>query len=220
MTLEKKNDHSNIGRTWADVFSNATVIFSSLIFISLGLWLGWFEGISQIPLWVFASIAMSVIFIPFLIQRAKDDAHLVVVLSGPSALTEYRVGKRYRWNIEGEPLHYSSTSGTRRLLITDFDPHSGIGKGSQLAGFTQFDLARDLGVFTRLSDAFSDHLREERITKEAVAVEVELRVNELASRYLGILYGSLEPTEIENALNISGSESSPVEMELEDILDE
>ena len=80
-------------------------------------------------------------------------------------------------------------------------------------------MARDLGVFTRLSKAFSEHLREERVTKESVAVEVEKRVSEIASRYLGIIYGTLEPTEIESALNIkTEAKTSPVEMDFDEVV--
>ena len=208
-----------IGRTWADIFNNGIILFSAVLFLSIAGWFGWFGFVKSIPLWIFASIGMSVIFIPFLIQRAKDDSHLVIVVNEALKLTEYRIGKRYNWKIQGEPLNYTSESGTRRLLITDFNTDTGEAKGSALADFTQFDLARDLGVFTRLSKAFSEHLREERVTKESVAVEVEKRVSEIASRYLGIIYGTLEPTEIESALNIkTEAKTSPVEMDFDEVV--
>lgn len=203
-----------IGRTWADVFSNGVVLFSILAFLLIAGWFGWFSILASIPLWVFVSIGSTGMFVPFLIQRAKDDAHIVMVVDGPLRMTEYRVGKRYNWDIEGQGLPFTSSTGTKRILVTDFDKETGKAKGSKLAEFTQFDLARDLGVFTRLSESFSDHLREERVTNETVAIEVERRVSEVASRYLGILYGSLEPTEIEAALNIkSKGKAAPVEMD-------
>ena len=40
-----------------------------------------------------------------------------------------RYGKRYNWKIEGEPLNFTSESGTRRLLITDFNTDTGEAKG-------------------------------------------------------------------------------------------
>ena len=118
-------------------------------------------------------------------------------------------------------MTFTSSTGTRRLIVSEFDTDSGKAKGSALSGMTQFDIARDIGVFTRLSSAFSEHLREERLTKETIGVEVERRVSELSSRWLGILYGSLEPSEIESALDIENqTKPAPVEMELEDVLND
>ncbi len=210
-----------IGRTWADVFSNGVLIFSALGFLLIAGWFGWFSFLAVIPLWVFYSIGMSVIFIPFLVKRAKDDAHLVVVIDGDMKLTEYRIGKRYDWDIDGEPLNFTSNSGTRRMVITDLDVETGQAKGSALAGYTQFDLARDMGVFTRLSRAFSEHLAEERVTKEAIAVEVERRVNSIAQRYIGLLYGTLEPTELEAALDVKKeSKNAPLNMDISEVLND
>ena len=84
---------------------------------------------------------------------------------------------------------------------------------------TQFDLVRDMGVFSRLSESFSQHLAQERITSETVAIEVERRVGEMAQRYLGILYGSMEPTEIESALGVKADGGpAPVEMEFDEVV--
>jgi hypothetical protein len=208
-----------IGRTWADVFSNGVVLFSILGFLLIAGWFGWFSVLGSIPLWVFISIGSTGFFLPFLIHRAKDDSHIIVVVDGPLKMTEYRVGKRYNWDIEGQGLTYLSSSGTKRILLTDFDKETGKAVGSQLADFTQFDLVRDVSVFQRLSESFSQHLREERATNETVAIEVERRVSEMAKRYLGLLYGSLEPTEIEAALNItSQGKAAPVEMDFDEVV--
>ncbi len=208
-----------IGRTWADVFSNSALLVAVLAFLLMAGWFGWFNGLATIPLWVFVSIGSTIMFVPFLVQRAKDDAHLVVVVDGPMKMTEFRVGKRYRWAIEGTPITFTSTSGTKRLIITDFNRETGEGKGSALAEMTQFDLVRDIGVFTRLSASFSDHLASERITEQTVAIEVERRVSEIAQRYLGILYGSMEPVEIESALGVKPEGGpAPVEMDFDEVV--
>ena len=208
-----------IGRTWADVFSNTALLVGVLAFLLMAGWFGWFNGLATVPLWVFISVGSTLMFVPFLVQRAKDDAHLVVVVDGPLKMTEFRVGKRYRWAIDGTPLTFTSTSGTKRLLITDFNRETGEGKGSALAEMAQFDLVRDMGVFSRLSESFSQHLAQERITSETVAIEVERRVSEMAQRYLGILYGSMEPTEIESALGVKADGGpAPVEMEFDEVV--
>ena len=209
-----------IGRTWADVFSNTAMLVAVLSFLLMAGWFGWFNGLAEVPLWVFISVGSTLMFVPFLVQRAKDDAHLVVVVDGPMKMSEFRVGKRYRWSIEGQPLTFTSSTGTKRLIITDFDRETGEGKGSALAGFTQFDLARDVGVFSRLSEAFSDHLATERITSETVAIEVERRVSEVAKRYLGLLYGTMEPVEIEDALGVKAEGGpAPVELSLDEVFE-
>ena len=62
-------------------------------------------------------------------------------------------------------------------------------------------------------------LSAKRLPKHSVAIEVERRVSEVASRYLGILYGSLEPTEIEAALNIKSiGKAAPVEMDFDEVV--
>ena len=209
-----------VGRTWADIFANGFVIFAILLLIFILGYFGLFKSLSIIPIWVYYSLAMSLIFIPFMFQRAKDDASLVVVLDGDQKLTEYRIGKRYNWSIEGEPLYFSSNSGVKRLLLSKLDTENGQGYGLEIAGFTQFDLARDLSVFRKLSSAFSEHLRKERITKESNAVEVEKRVNDISNRYLNILYGSLDPSELENALNVASSFEAGLDEGLEAVLNE
>lgn len=162
-----------------------------------------FAWITQVPVWILGSVGSSILFIPFLWNRAKDDARLVVAVHGGGKLTEYRVGKRYRWNIEGEPLIFTSKSGTQRLIVSDFDPFTGKAVGTQLAGLTQFDQAINLTTFDKLSKEFATHLRSERITKESIGIEVEKQVSSLSDRWLNILYGSLQPTEVEDALNLN-----------------
>lgn len=171
--------------------------------VILVLWMDAFAWITQVPVWILGSVGSSILFIPFLWNRAKDDARLVVAVHGGGKLTEYRVGKRYRWNIEGEPLIFTSKSGTQRLIVSDFDPFTGKAVGTQLAGLTQFDQAINLTTFDKLSKEFATHLRSERITKESIGIEVEKQVSSLSDRWLNILYGSLQPTEVEDALNLN-----------------
>lgn len=224
MTVDREeNPRANskiIGRTWADIFANGFFWIFILILIFLLGYFGVFKSLKIIPIWVYYAIAMSLIFTPFMIQRAKDDASLIVVLDGDQKLTEYRIGKRYNWDIVGDPLYFTSNSGVKRLLLSKLDTDTGKGEGLEIAGFTQFDLARDLSVFNKLSTAFSEHLRKERLTKESIAVEVEKRVNDISNRYLNILYGSLDPSELENALSISNTFDAKVDQDLAEVLND
>jgi len=192
-----------VGRTWADLVHNALYPVAFIAIVILVLWMDAFAWITQVPVWILGSVGSSILFIPFLWNRAKDDARLVVAVHGGGKLTEYRVGKRYRWNIEGEPLIFTSKSGTQRLIVSDFDPFTGKAVGTQLAGLTQFDQAINLTTFDKLSKEFATHLRSERITKESIGIEVEKQVSSLSDRWLNILYGSLQPTEVEDALNLN-----------------
>ena len=192
-----------VGRTWADLVHNAMYPVAFIAIVILVLWMDAFAWITQVPVWILGSVGSSILFIPFLWNRAKDDARLVVAVHGGGKLTEYRVGKRYRWNIEGEPLIFTSKSGTQRLIVSDFDPFTGKAVGTQLAGLTQFDQAINLTTFDKLSKEFATHLRSERIIKESIGIEVEKQVSTLSDRWLNILYGSLQPTEVEDALNLN-----------------
>ena len=192
-----------VGRTWADLVHNALYPVAFIAIVILVLWMDAFAWITQVPVWILGSVGSSILFIPFLWNRAKDEARLVVAVHGGGKLTEYRVGKRYRWNIEGEPLIFTSKSGTQRLIVSDFDPFTGKAVGTQLAGLTQVDQAINLTTFDKLSKEFATHLRSERITKESIGIEVEKQVSSLSDRWLNILYGSLQPTEVEDALNLN-----------------
>ena len=89
------------------------------------------------------------------------------------------------------------------MIVSDFDPFTGKAVGTQLAGLTQFDQAINLTTFDKLSKEFATHLRSERIIKESIGIEVEKQVSTLSDRWLNILYGSLQPTEVEDALNLN-----------------
>tara|TARA_R100000388_G_scaffold59050_2_gene43457 strand:+ start:2400 stop:2864 length:465 start_codon:yes stop_codon:yes gene_type:complete len=140
-------------------------------------------------------------------SRARDDTQLLIVSDGPQMLTEYRVGKRVQLEIDGAVLPFSSRTGTVRNLLTEFDPSTRKGKGSALAEFNQFEMARDLSTLDRLSKAFSEHLRAERVTQELITVEVQKKVKALSERWLGIAMATLEPEELETALNLTEYEN-------------
>jgi hypothetical protein len=70
-----------------------------------------------------------------------------------------------------------------------------VATGTALEGATVFDLARDLEAFDRLGRAFTHHLRQDRLTRETVGIEVERRVSEYSDGWLRLLFGSLDPTQ-------------------------
>lgn len=200
--IEPLHYEQKYGRTWADVFSSTAFwLFCGVLIIVAYFVFRDFE--INIPAWIFVSIGSSIAFVPFLINRAKEDASLVVVVDGTSQLTEYRIGRRYPFEIEGNPLYFSSKSGVQRIVLTGIDIQEDmvIGTGSELAGFTSFDYIRDMTTLQRLSKTFTDHLRSERTTKEMVGLQVEQKVSEYSESWLKMLYGVLDPSEINELLN-------------------
>jgi hypothetical protein len=206
------------GRTWVDFWSSTGGLIILIILFIILIYFGW-DYIEYIPKWVYPALLLGpIIYTPFLSQRAKDGSKLFLIAHGPQTISEFRVGKNVDLDIEGQGINLISKSGVNRILLTEFDPNSRKGKGSALAEFTQFEMARDLSTLDRLSTAFSEHLRSERITQEIIAVEVEKRVKDLSERWVKIAMSTLEPEELENALSLATFEEE-LNTSIEDVLD-
>jgi len=205
------------GRTWVDFWSSTGGLIILIILFIILIYFGW-DYIEYIPKWVYPALLLGpIIYTPFLSQRAKDGSKLFLIAHGPQTISEFRVGKNVDLDIEGQGINLISKSGVNRILLTEFDPNSRKGKGSALAEFTQFEMARDLSTLDRLSTAFSEHLRSERITQEIIAVEVEKRVKDLSERWVKIAMSTLEPEELENALSLATFEEE-LNTSIEDVL--
>jgi hypothetical protein len=199
--------NQKFGRTWVDFLTSTGGLILLVIIMGCLLYFGW-DYVELIPMWVWPALFLTpIVWTPFLLSRARDDTQLLIVSDGPQMLTEYRVGKRVQLEIDGAVLPFSSRTGTVRNLLTDFDPYTRKGKGSALAEFNQFEMARDLSTLDRLSKAFSEHLRAERVTQELITVEVQKKVKALSERWLGIAMATLEPEELETALNLTEYEN-------------
>lgn len=199
--------NQKFGRTWVDFLTSTGGLILLVIIMGCLLYFGW-DYVELIPMWVWPALFLTpIVWTPFLMSRARDDTQLLIVSDGPQMLTEYRVGKRVQLEIDGAVLPFSSRTGTVRNLLTEFDPSTRKGKGSALAEFNQFEMARDLSTLDRLSKAFSEHLRAERVTQELITVEVQKKVKALSERWLGIAMATLEPEELETALNLTEYEN-------------
>ena len=210
--------NQKFGRTWVDFLTSTGGLIVIAIIMGCLIYFGW-DYVELIPKWIWPALLLTpVIWTPFLLSRARDDTQLLIVSDGPQMLTEYRVGKRVQLDIEGAVLPFSSRTGTIRNLLTDFDPYTRQGKGSALAEFNQFEMARDLSTLDRLSNAFSEHLRAERVTQELITVEVQKKVKSLSERWLGIAMATLEPEELETALNLTEYENE-IHTTIDEVLD-
>ena len=217
---EPTSQRRQVGRTWADVLVGSSYVFGGILFISgvfLVAW--WFYG--QIPQWLFISIAGSLGFVPFLMERARDGSRLFVVLDGPMQLTEYRVGHRVGLDIQGSPVQFSSRSGVPRSLLLDFDEETKSAKGSLLAESSQLDQIRDLSTVQRLSESLESVLQEDRLTMMHVGIEVEKKNREIVDWALRLIMEGSIPSEITDALGI-GAKMEPdltIDEDLEELLD-
>ena len=95
------------GRTWADVFASTSYIFAATIFLVIVGFIIYFI-FDRIPQWFLLSILGSLVFIPFLMDRAKEKADFVVILDKPMKMTEYRVGSKYNYSLIGNNNRYHS----------------------------------------------------------------------------------------------------------------
>lgn len=194
-----------IGRTiWDIAVASSYVIGGGLFVLILGLCL--YLYLDRVPTWFFISVFGSLAFIPFLIDRAKEDADLFLVSKGPLNLTEYRIGKRYGLNILGSGVLFSSDSGAYRTVLTDFDENERVGVGSTFGSYTQIDQVRDMNTLNQLTELLEDTLRETRISAQTVGIEVEKQSKVIVDWALKTIYGSIIPSEISEIFGVDVEE--------------
>lgn len=193
------------GRTWADVFVNGSLIVGGLLFL-VGLGVAAYFILGELPTWFFIAIVSSLIFIPFLQERAKEGTDLLLIADEPFKLTEYRIGRKVGLEIEGNGIRFQSKSGVYRTVLTDFDPKTKRGKGSAFAELTPIDQVRDMSTLQRVIKGLEDTLRESRVSAQEVGVAVERQSIEIVDWALKTIYGAIIPTEISEAFGIEEKE--------------
>jgi len=194
-----------VGRTIWDIAVASSYIMGGALFI-IGLMLVLYFYLDEIPQWFFIALLGSFAFIPFLIDRAKEDADLFMITKDPFNLTEYRIGKKYGLDIQGQGVLFMSDSGQYRTLLTDFDEETRTAKGSTFGSYTQIDQVRDLTTLQQLSQLLEDTLRETRVSKQTVGIEVEKQSKVIVDWALKTIYGSIIPTEISEIFGVSAED--------------
>ena len=200
------------GRTWADVFVNGSYIIGAGLFL-VGMGVAAYFILGEIPTWFFISLASSLIFIPFLQERAKDGADLILVADEPFKLTEYRVGRRVGLEIEGQGVQFQSKSGIYRTVLNQLDVDSRTGKGSSFGGYTQIDQVRDMNTLQTVVETLEATLKDSRVSAQTVGIEVEKQSIKIVDWALKTIYGSIIPTEISEAFGI---EEENIELNVDD----
>ena len=158
--------------------------------------------VGRVPTWFFIAIGSSLIFIPFMIERAKEDAELILVTDGPHRLTEYRIGNKVDLEIEGNAVRFQSKSGVNRYILSSIDVDNKRAVGSEFAGFSQIDQVRDLTTLDRMVEMLQSTLKESRVSAQTVGVEVEKQSIEIVDWALKTIYGAIIPTEISEAFGV------------------
>jgi hypothetical protein len=219
-TIESTEYKGAKRRTWADVFVSASYITTGLIFIAiLGVIAYFYFG--RIPSWFFISIIGSLIFIPFLQERAKDGVELFLIANEPFKLTEYRIGKNVGLEIDGIGTRFQSETGVSRIILNSLDKETMKAKGSAFGQLTPIDQVRDLQTLDKLTKMLESTLKESRISAQTVGIEVEKQSIEIVDWALKTIYGSIIPTEISESFGIQEEEKSlDVELETDTILEE
>jgi len=208
-----------VGRTIWDLAVASSYIMGGVLFV-IGLGIVLYLYFDSIPQWFFISVAGSFAFIPFLIDRAKEDADLFMITKDPLNLSEYRIGKKYGLKIKGNGVLFSSNSGTYRTILTDFDEESRTAKGSTFGSYTQIDQVRDLTTLEQLSQLLEETLRETRISKQTVGIEVEKQSKVIVDWALKTIYGSIIPTEISEIFGVSAEDEKFEHKDVEELAGE
>jgi len=207
-----------VGRTVWDIAVASSYVMGGILFIIL-LAAGLYFYFEKIPGWFWISIFGSLFFIPFLIDRAKEDCDLYLISDDTQKLTEYRIGRKYGLYIEGMGVDFYSNSGVRRTLLNSFNEESRLATGSSFGGFTEIDQVRDLNTLRNLTELLETTLRENRVSMQTVGIEVEKQSREIVDWALKTIYGSIIPTEISEIFGVESSAEDYGSETLEDIVE-
>ena len=171
----------------------------------------------SIPGWFYIAILTSLVFVPFMMERAKDDSNLILVSDGPHRLTEYRIGNRVGLEIDGNGVIFQSKSGVVRQVLSSLDVENKRATGSEFANATQIDQVRDLTTLQKMVEMLQSTLKESRISAQTVGVEVEKQSIEIVDWALKTIYGAIIPTEISESFGIK---EDPISLEIDDSIED
>lgn len=205
-----------VGRTWVDLVFSSGYIVVGLAVIALLVFVI-YRIYGFVPQWVWYSLLCSLLFIPFLIERAKGDSQLILINDGSQKISEYRLGSRYPVFIEDVGYDVYSHTGKQRMIYTQMDmtEEGVILGGESLTASSTLEFMRDMSILRRITNEFSQYLKQDRLTNELIALEVERKVSEYSETWLRMLYGVLDPSEINELLNQALSvEEKPKEYDI------
>lgn len=212
------------GSSWAHILDKWFVRIILLIFIVLAIWLEWWKIILDIPIyWLVGAVGATFWTPHFLaIHRARQTE--LVVYERPNRLTLYRVGRKSKgFTIDGTPISMTSKSGYRRIYVTRYDPETNVAVGSHIKGYSTLDYLADISTFDKLSSKFTEHIEEDRICRELVAVRAADHVRDHAMKWVSIGLASQAPDPIIKeleALDMMRAADQDSSLDVEEVLDD
>ena len=207
-----------VGRTWVDLWVSSGYIIIALLFIGI-IFIGVYYFYGEIPKWIFVAIGMSVAFVPFLYERAKEDSQLFIVCDEPLKMTEYRIGSKVNLGIEGIPAMMISKTGVSRYILKGLNPSTMEGIGSPLGEYSQFEQIRTMTTLQSVTNKLEEVLKEDRLTSMQMGLEVEKQSKEVVDWALRVIYGASIPTELNEALGID-IQNLEIDQSVEDVVNE
>jgi hypothetical protein len=108
--------------------------------------------------------------------------------------------------------------------VTSYDAESNTATGSQIPGYTTLDFLANVKTFDRLATKFTEHLDEDRLTRELVSVRQAQGVRDQAIKWVNIGLSSQDPepiiTELEALDIMRVDDEVDTSVDVEDVLDE
>jgi len=139
-----------------------------------------------------AAIAPAIL-IPWMWGFAWAGSRFLVHLQGPTSMAVWKVHKKARLSIEGEPVYLSSkTSDAKFVVVTDFDPETMACDMRQFEGRTQLDAIRDLSMIERFSRELTMMSEEAMHNRILVAYSAQKQVARFSEDHVALSQGMLD----------------------------
>jgi hypothetical protein len=212
------------GLSWAALFNRWLIIGLIVFIIITGTLLDWWASIASIPVYWLVGVVGGLFWMPYFNRVHSAKQAQLVVYESPNRMTIYRVGRKSGFTIEGSPVSLMSKTGFRRIFVTSYDPETNNAVGSQIRGYTTLDFLANVKTFDRLAVKFTEHLEEDRLTRELVAVRQAQGVRDQAMKWINIGLSSQDPEPIIKELEaldiMRADEEIETSVEVGEVLDE
>jgi len=212
------------GLSWAALFNRWLIIGLIVLFVGMGTLFDWWGSITRIPVYWLVGVIGGLFWLPYFNRVHSARQTQLVVYESPNRMTIYRVGRKSGFTIEGSPVSLMSKTGFRRIFVTGYDVETNNATGSQIRGYTTLDFLANVKTFDRLATKFTEHLEEDRLTRELVAVRQAQGVRDQAIKWVNIGLSSQDPepiiTELEALDIMRADEEIETSVEVGDVLDE
>jgi len=212
------------GLSWAALLNRWLIIGLIVFIIITGTLLDWWASIASIPVYWLVGIVGGLFWMPYFNRVHSAKQAQLVVYESPNRMTIYRVGRKSGFTIEGSPVSLMSKTGFRRIFVTSYDPETNNAIGSQIRGYTTLDFLANVKTFDRLAVKFTEHLEEDRLTRELVAVRQAQGVRDQAMKWVNIGLSSQDPEPIIKELEaldiMRADEEIETSVEVGEVLDE